>query len=72
MKKIIVCVMMLVATGTITSVNAQDNKKDQKCTKTEQCEKKCKEECGKADCKGCKAEKCSCKKDKKEATPKKM
>ncbi len=28
MKKIIVCVMMLVATGTITSVNAQDNKKD--------------------------------------------
>lgn len=66
MKKIIVCVMMLVAAGTIISVNAQGDKKDQKCTKTEQCskkcEKKCKEECGKADCKGCKAEKCSCKK----------
>lgn len=84
MKKIIVCVMMLVATGAITSVNAQSDKKDQKCTKTEQCDKKCnekcgkskvsacKDECGKADCKGCKAEKCSCKKDKKETTPKKM
>ena len=28
MKKIIVCVMMLVATGAITFVNAQSDKKD--------------------------------------------
>lgn len=92
MKKIIVCVMMLVATGAITSVNAQSDKKDRKCTKTEQCGKKCdkkckekcdkkcdksmmsacKDECGQADSKGCKAEKCNCKKDQKETTPKKM
>ena len=80
MKKIIVCVMMLVATGAITFVNAQSDKKDRKCTKTEQCGKKCdksmmsacKDECGKADSKGCKAEKCNCKKDQKETTPKKM
>ena len=30
MKKIIVCVMMLVATGTITFVNEQSDKKDRK------------------------------------------
>ena len=92
MKKIIVCVMMLVATGAITFVNAQSDKKDRKCTKTEQCGKKCdkkckekcdkkcdksmmsacKDECGKADSKGRKAEKCNCKKDQKETTPKKM
>lgn len=45
MKKIIVCVMMLVATGAITSVNAQSDKKDRKCTKTEQCGKKCDKNC---------------------------
>ena len=45
MKKIIVCVMMLVATGAITFVNAQSDKKDRKCTKTEQCGKKCDKKC---------------------------
>ena len=62
MKKIIVCVMMLVATGAITFVNAQSDKKDRKCTKTEQCGKKCDKKCKeKCDKKGDKSMMSACK-----------
>lgn len=67
MKKIMMCAAFIAAMGLFTTVNAQEKAK--KCTKTEQCEKKCdqakkdkcckaegctKADCKKTDCKDCK------------------
>ena len=65
----------LFASVAIFSANAQDAKKDKKCTQTEQCCKKadCKnEECKDADCKNCPFDKkASCEKKDKDCSKKK-
>lgn len=68
MKKLVVCVAFIALAGIFTTSNAQDCK-TKKCTKTEQCEKRCDKadcknaECAKANCKECKCcAKSDCKK----------